>query len=335
MQVSSFPDVRKFSALRERGAELKREVSNAFRELTTGRLTTEDSIRNLNGKIGDAHLMRRELDKVEIRKGSFSFALTRASIVQNSLDLVVSSIGSLPEEIRSAIGRQDQKSLEISEQTARSALDQVVSALNVRHGSRYLFSGDGVDAAPIASAETIINSVRTASASATTAADLNVALDALFGPGGEFESTLYRGGSGELPPVEIAEGDRVSLSTKADDQSVRDVIRGLVTAIVTDDLGLAVSERDEVLRGSGDLMVKGIDGVSRNIASIGLAEQRLDTARMRLIAEESVLNDAYNAMTGRDPFDAASRAQELEALLQTTYTVTARLAALSFNNFIR
>ena len=58
------------------------------------------------------------------------------------------------------------------------------------------------------------------------------------------------------------------------------------------------------------------------------------TSQWRLDAEESVMNEAYSAVAGRDPFDAASRAQELEVLLQTTYSVTARLSALNFNNFI-
>ncbi|MEM6536109.1 MAG: flagellin [Pseudomonadota bacterium] len=334
MQVANFPDVRKFSALRDRGAEIKRDLSVAFQELTTGRVSQAETTRNLNGRLGDAHLLRRELDQIEVKKSSFSLALGRASIAQNSLDQVIESIGSLPEDLRAAASRGDEISFVAEVSTAQSSLDQVVSALNVRQGRRFLFSGDAVDRPPLADSQTIQTEVRNALAGLTTAADIDTALDTFFGPGGDFETTIYNGGSGSVPSVELDIGDRVGLEPRADNQAFRDVIRGLAVASVVNDLGLTEDERLEVVRGSGDSLVSGISATSQAIAEVGLSENRIITAQSRLNAEESVMNEAYNAVAGRDPFDAASRAQELEVLLQTTYSVTARLSALNFNNFI-
>ncbi len=335
MQVSTFPDVLKFSALRDRGAELKRGVADAFQELTTGRLSKAEATRNLNGQLGDAHLVRRQIDQMEVRKSSFALGLGRAEVVQNSLDIVLQSIGSLPEDLSAAVGREDERALNLNADEARSSIDQVVSALNVRYGSRYLFGGDAVDRPPVASSEDILASISAAVAGATTAAEVTTALDAYFAPGGGFETDTYLGGTGDLPSVELSDGDRVQIERRADSEAFRDVIRGLATAALANDLGLETEERNAVIAEAGAYMSGGLEGTAVTIASVGLAEQRIETAQARINAEQAVMNETYNAMTGRDPFDAASRAQELEALLQTTYTVTARLSALNFTNFIR
>lgn len=335
MQVSAFPDIRKFGALRERGAELKRDVATAYQELTTGRLGTAETVRNLNGRLGDAHLMRRELDLVDVKKSTIGLALGRASIAQNSLDQVVNSVGSLPEEMRAAVARGDDRSVRTASQTARASLDQVVLALNVRQGRRFLFSGDAVDRPAIASTSTIVDAVRAAVSGATTAADVSTALDTFFGSGGGFETTVFTGGSGSSSPVELSEGDRVAIEPKADEKAFRELIRGLAVASIADEFTLSADDRKATLDGAAIAMVNGLEESAQLIAGVGLTENRLETTQSRLVAEQSVLTQAYNSMTGRDPFDAASRAQELEALLQTTYTVTARLAGLSFNNYIR
>ncbi|MEO1014235.1 MAG: flagellin [Pseudomonadota bacterium] len=335
MQVSSFPDVLKFSALRDRGAELKRGVEDAYRELTTGRLSKVDATRNLNGRLGDAHLIRRQIDQIDTKNSSFALSLGRADVVEKSLDLVIESIGSLPETLGAAVGLGDDQSLELSAEQARSSLDQVVSSLNVRYGQRYLFGGDAVSAAPVASGSDIIAAVETAVAGATTAAEVTLALDAFFAPGGGYETEVYQGGTGDLPAIELAEGDRVALEPRADEQAFRDTIRGLATASIAQGLGLERRERDVIIAEAGSYMSAGIDGTAKTIASVGLAGQRIETAQARNNAEQAVLMETYGVMTGADQLAAASRAQELEALLQTTYTVTARLSALNFNNFIR
>ena len=335
MQLNSFPDSLKFSALRNRGSTLKRDLAQAYQELATGRRSNKEIIRNLSGRIGDAQLVRRDIEKIEKRETSFAIGLGRASFVQNSLDQVLSSVGTIPEDLKSAVGRDDGFQLRTVAQLAESSLQRVTSALNVQQGRRFLYSGDATDRPAIAPAQEILDEVRTAISGLNTAAEINAAMDTFFGAGGTFETSIYNGGAGEAAQIEITEGDNVKLEVKADEQAFRDIIRGLAIGVVVSEAGLNDEESSALVADASQKMVDGVDEVAILISETGLSEQRIITAQTRNNAEIVVLNEAYNAMTGRDGFDAATRAQEIEVQLQTTYTITSRLAQLTFNNYIR
>lgn len=334
MQIQSFPDSLKFIALRERGAELKNEVADAYLELTTGKLNNANISQRLNGRVGDAQLLRREIENANTRVTSLDLGAGRAALIQSSLTQIVDSVGSLPEEISSALGRGEERALELASLDARSSLDSVVSALNVRQGRRYLFSGDAVDAPTIPSAQGIVDGVRAAIAGLTTAADIDTALDTYFGAGGGFETTNYAGGTGDAPALELSSNDQVDIQTRGDDEAFRELIRGLTMASLVGESTLDAEEQEAFAEDANGLIISGLDNVATVIAETGLVEQRIEEAKARNETQTATMTDAYNAMVARDPFEAATRAQELQVQLETTYTVTSRLSQLSFANFL-
>ena len=334
MKVFAYPDVLKFGALRNAGAQFKRDLVEAQTEMVTGRLSNRNTIRNLSGRLGDAHLVRRDLQQIEQRSTSISLGLNRASLIQRSLDQIRDSVGSIPEDMRSALGRGDERALESQRISARSSLDSVIAALNIQQGRRFLFSGDAVDRAAVGGSEDVIAGVRAALSGAATAADANAALDAYFGAGGGFETTIYKGGGGQASGVEIAPGDDVRVELRADDDAFRNLIRGLAIGAIADETGLSGAERRMFLEDAARDMANGVEDVAFLTAENGLKEQRLENARARMVAEEAVFSNSYFEMAGADQYEAATRAQSLEAQLQTTYTLTARLSNLNFVNFI-
>ena len=68
---------------------------------------------------------------------------------------------------------------------------------------------------------------------------------------------------------------------------------------------------------------------------VGVAEERMATLRTQHNATTTALTRAYNALAGRDQYEAAAELTQLEAQLETTYLTTARLANLSLANFLR
>ncbi|MEM6413880.1 MAG: flagellin [Pseudomonadota bacterium] len=333
--VSSIPDVLRFSSLQARSTEIRQELSDAQLELTTGFRSTKKTIQQLNGRLGDAQLLRREINQFDRKNQSFALGLGRASIVQNSLSLILESVGSIPEDLRSASLRGDRNRIEVTALEAQSSVETVFGALNAQYGRRFLFAGDQTDRAPIVNSEQLLADVAAIVSGAATAADADTALDTYFGPGGTFETILYRGGAGEAATVELSENERVGVETKADEQAFRDILRGLAVSAAASSTSFADdSERDVLLQAASTSLVDGIEGVSVLIAETGLTENRIASAQARLAAEEAIITDAYLELVGEDPFVAAGRVQELEVQLQTTFTVTARLSRLSFTNFI-
>ncbi|MEO0398802.1 MAG: flagellin [Pseudomonadota bacterium] len=334
MKLSTFPDLLKFGSLQDRGATLRRELSEAQLELTTGFRNTKNTIKHLNGRIGDAHLLRREIERFDRKSASFALGLGRASIVQNSLDQVLDTVGAIPETARAASFRNDKTRLDAAALEARSSVDVVFASLNAQYGRRFLFSGDETNVAPMVDAQSLVDDIEAIVAGATTAADVETALDTYFGAGGTFETVHYRGGDGTAATIELTENERVGVEVKADAQAFRDLIRGLAVTATAGAATFEDAERNTMLQNAATDMIDGIEGVSVLIAETGLTENRIANAQARLQAEEAIVTEAYVAMAGQDPYIAATRAQELEVQLQTTYTMTARLAQLNFTNFI-
>ena len=70
-------------------------------------------------------------------------------------------------------------------------------------------------------------------------------------------------------------------------------------------------------------------------ARLGVAEERIEIASVRVEAERSTLERALNDIVARDPYEAAAEFQALQIQLETVFGVTARLSSLSLNNFLR
>ena len=67
---------------------------------------------------------------------------------------------------------------------------------------------------------------------------------------------------------------------------------------------------------------------------IGAAEERIVAADERLDAEATAFTITYNERTARDPYEAATRLEQIESQLQASYIITTRISQLSLANFL-
>ncbi len=165
-------------------------------------------------------------------------------------------------------------------------------------------------------------------------ADLVLAFD---DPGGIFATTLYLGSTGDAPATEIAERERLAYAPRADAPALRQILRDMAalaaaldrTNAIPDDQRTALAER-----AIGGLR-NGAEPMAALAASVGSAEERMADIQARHQAAQAALNTSYNALAGRDQFEAAAELTALEVQLETTFLTTARLANLSLANFLR
>ena len=104
------------------------------------------------------------------------------------------------------------------------------------------------------------------------------------------------------------------------------------------DLGLfdgVPAERAKLALASGEAAIAARDGLTSLRARIGLAEERIDHASTRIAAERTALEIARNDIVGADPYETATKLQEVERQLQTLYTMTGRMSELSLTNYLR
>lgn len=313
-------------------AQLRREAQTARTEVVTGRIA--DLPKALGRNIGKAHLLRKAVDDIAVQREGIARANLRASVAQQTLADISNGAAALNADLTAALGRGDETAIAVAGASAHDALAAAFSRLNVRVEGLSLFAGDAADQNALGSADTLITDISALYAGAATPAQFAADLDLYFNdPAGGFQTAIYQGGTGTLASIEIARGETVAATARADEQGVKDLLRGLVVIAVAG--GNAPSaNRDAALASAGASLLGGADGVLDIRTRIGIEEQRAAGAQSRLDAEEPVLTAAYNAITGRDPYEAASRLQGLEAQIEASYVLTSRLANLSLANYL-
>ncbi len=314
-------------------ASLRRQSESARIELSTGRIA--DLPRALGARIGEASSLRAAFDAIAVRRQGLAQADLIASVSQRVLTEITEGARSIVADALAANGRGDNAALSTSAREARGRIEAAFSSLNAKIAGQFIFSGDATDRTALGGAEQLLADVEAIFAGAASAADLDAALDFYFDdPAGTFRTGIYRGGPGSAPTIEISGSDRAVFTARADDPAIRNVLRGLAVIAVP---GAAAPSalRDGALASAGDAALAGSEGLIALRVEIGVAERRAAEAAAGLEDEEAALTEAYNAATARDPLDAATRLQALEAQLNASLLATSRLSQLTLANFLR
>ncbi len=311
-----------------------RQQSEAARtELATGRIA--DLPAALGASIGEAFLLRGAIDAIDLQRQGLAQAALVAGAAQRALSRSGEGARSIASDALAANGRRDEAALNISASEARSRIQSVFSSLNVRVAGQAIFSGDASDRPALSGADQVLADIAGLYAVATDAGDLDAALTTYFDdPAGGFRATIYTGGIGDGPNIEVTAGERLKFTLRADDASIRELLRGLAVIAVA---GTAPASelRDESLAAAAGAAILGADALTARQAEIGVAESRTANVLAALDAEKGALTEAYNALTTNDPFETAARLQSLESQLGAAYAVTARLSQLTLANFLR
>ncbi len=329
------PDVLAHSRLARIIADMKSRADTARTEAVTGRY--EDITTAVNGDIGGAHLVLKAINDAKAYQTSLSLAESRAAQTQATLSNLTNQSRTVATDALSFLNRGDDESMKTSAADARASLSVMFASLSVSIGGRALFSGDAVDRSPLADVEDLIADVGAILAGSPDAATADAALDAYFNdPAGGFATTIYQGGAGDAPMVEIAPGVRVSASVKADNQAIKDVMRGFAVLANFDQMpGGSAAERQAAMVSAAELVIDAEGDLVNLRAAVGVAESRISGSKSRYEAEETVLTNVFNQKTAKDEFEAASALTALETQLEASYIMTARLSQLNLANFLR
>ncbi len=329
------PDLIRLTRLNRSVADIKQQADRARIETVTGQV--EDLTKESRGDVGGLHLLRKAISDAQGFQQNLRLSANRAERTQTVLTSLTRESSTLATDVLSYVGPQNTSALGASAENAKAALFVAFSNLNTDAGGRALFSGDTPDASPLGDPEVLLSDVRQIIAGAADAAAADAALDQYFNdPAGGFATNIYRGGLNDAALVEIAPGVRVSASTRADAQPIKDLLRGLAVIANYETLPLdGAAGRDTILRGGADLLLTAETGLIDLRSTLGVAENRIQQRVDEFFTEEQALTSLYNSRTTRDPYEAASALQLLQSQLEASYTITARLSQLSLTNFLR
>ncbi|MBW6420745.1 flagellar hook-associated family protein [Rhizobium sp. XQZ8] len=80
--------------------------------------------------------------------------------------------------------------------------------------------------------------------------------------------------------------------------------------------------------------MNGVDSINQQRTNVGIASERVSKAEERLEAQKDILTKSLGSMENVDPEEAATRLNTMKTLLETAYTVTAKIQQLSLANYL-
>lgn len=336
MNILSVPDLLSNGRVSRAIAQVETDLTRASEELTSGRKT--DLIEATSGDPTRLYVIERDLALNASRTNSISLAVGRSTVAQASLESVQSTVGDFGPRLAAAVSIRDVGAADRIAAEARSAFEQAIGALNSRFGDRSVFAGAAADGPATAPASDILAEAAAAASTATDAAGAIAAVEAYFNDPAGYSATGYTGSTTDTQDVEIAPGERLSYTVRADRQEVRDALTALALAVIGVEGGFPGDNAGGRLEVLGDAALRSVSaeaGVIELRSELGVSEERLENATVRASAEDAFLQTARNRIISRDQFQAATEFTALETQLQTIFSVTARLSNLSLTNFLR
>ncbi len=326
MLVPPLPATASSARMQQANMDLRTRLETTSTELVTGR--RDDLTAHLSGRIGDAMLSGKVLEDLTTQREQFSLKGNRLTLVQLALQMAQDSTQGVEVATLDALARDDGPALELATRDARDALEQVFEALETRHGDRFLFSGDQTGTPPLGRVEDLLDDIRDLALGAPTAGAFEAALDTYFeDPAGGWATGIYQGSPNASDPDAIL----------AIDPAITEMARGLsVIAVSAPSSAPPLFAADTtVISTAAESLSGGRDALVSRRADIGRLQENIESRLSRLDVEETIATELFNAMTARDPYEAATELRELETNLQASYLLSSRLAELTFVNYVR
>lgn len=335
MALQSIGDLAQSFVIRRQGTQLVRDMDRLTREVSTGRAV--DTAKHLFGNLLPLADIERALTLADAHRDVARIASVDAGIMQTVLGRVQDSAATLAGAALVTGPASGAMQPDVLAQAARASLATMVGALNTASAGRALFGGNITDRPPLADAGMLLEELRTTLSEAPDAAAVRGALDVFFDtPSGGFVTEMYRGGQTAATDHVLGAGETVALRIRADDSALRGQIKQAAMLALLDDPALALgdADRSNLARDMGMGLLGGQDGVTRLRAQLGFAEERIAQAQSRIDAETTSLALARNDLLSVDVFESATALQQVQAQLETLYTITARTARLNLANFL-
>jgi flagellar hook-associated protein 3 FlgL len=334
MNSLSLGDLANSFMLQNRSSALQAEMTQLTQELTTGQVSDIKSV--LGGNYSYLTDIESSLTALE----GYKIANTEAAVFAEGMQLVLGNIHDSTSNLGTNMivvssGGLDQVVL----QTGREAfevLSNTMSTLNTQVAGRSLFSGAATDQPALSNADDLMNELNSVvTGSIGSAAKLSAIQNWFDDPLG-FDAVIYSGSENGISSFDLAPSETLSLDIKATDPQLKATIRNLAVATIAGNESLVIDpeERSALLQAAGEGLLASQDGLTSLRSEVGYAESRIENHATKNATESVSLEYAKGTLLASDPYEAATRLEEVQFQLQSLYTLTARASQLSLVNFL-
>ncbi|NIZ10834.1 flagellin [Pseudooceanicola sp. HF7] len=335
MSLISIGDLAQSFMLRQQNTDLKTRMGSLVEELASGKAS--DIGRHLSGSYSYLSDVDRNLTLLDAYEDATGEAILFTDGMQSVLGRFQDMISELGLASMSASSAGLAEVVNNVSDRAVQDLRVIVSALNTDVAGRTMFSGVDTDQPALISADEILDELRPLVAGETTLAGIQAQLDTWFdSAGGGFETVAYQGATTSLPAFQLGAGETVDLDLRADDPAIRVLLKhAAMAALAGDDaLSFPVNLQKEMLGAAGEGMSFEQQGLVRIRADLGYAQSRAEEGQVRISVERTSYNMARTNLLEVDPYETASKLEDVQFQLESLYAVTVKLSRLSLTDYL-
>lgn len=333
MSRISLGDASLTNILSRQGMQLRAQIQRAANEVASGR--QGDLGQALRGNFSPLLAVDASLSRLKSFAGNTADAAFQTAAQQSALAGLSGLAVDLADSLLRSKDMATVAQVGLFGADARGRLASAMGLVNAEAGGRAIFAGTATGTLPLGPAEDLLAALETAAAGTTNASQVADAVATWFSDPAGY-AAFYQGG-GPLSPSPIASGEIADLATTALDPAIRDTLHGFALAALLDlgVLGSNHEERADLAQRAGALLQGSQDSRVDLAARIGMVEARIESAAVRNSAEETALGIMRSETGSADPYEAATRLEELRGQLESLYLVTARVSRLSLVDYLR
>jgi flagellar hook-associated protein 3 FlgL len=334
MNGLSLGDLATSFMLQNRGSALKNEMSRLTQELTRGQVSEVKSV--LAGNYSYLTGIETSMSRLQGYKTATAEAAQFAGSMQSVLEKIQESTSNLGTSfILVSSGGLDNVVLQ-SGNEAFATLQSTMSALNTDIAGRSLFSGAASDQPALGNVDDLMTELRSIVIGISGSVAKISAIQNWFDDPAGFDALTYSGSNTGISPFQLTDSETLSLDIKATNTGLKDTLMNLAIATIAADEALTFNhtERSALLLAAGEGMMQNQDDLTSLRAQIGFAEARIDNMAIRNASESVSLEYAKGTLLAADPYETATRLEEVQFQLQSLYAVTVKASQLSLVNFL-
>jgi flagellar hook-associated protein 3 FlgL len=269
MSFTTIGDLSQSFQLRRDNARLKGDLQRLTAELSSGRTT--DLRATTRGDLRPLASLERSIMLLSSFRTSNAEAALFTEIAQSALADVESGAGTLSATALLARTSAVPAQIDALGREGNQQFEAAVARLNVQAAGRSVFAGLATDGPALRPASDILDLLQTATAGATSAADVTATLDAWFGQAAPSTPPPTPAAQIPLRPFRVSQAESVDMPVTALAPEVRDTLRGLALSALLDRGVLAgnVTERAALAGASGEALIAARDGLVSLRAVVG------------------------------------------------------------------
>jgi flagellar hook-associated protein 3 FlgL len=317
------------------GTGLKTSMQQLSTEVTTGLVS--DQTARLRGNYVPIAGIEASLTQLDAYHTVTSETQVITNVMQTTLGTISDQSSSLGTALLTGASSNSPVRINTLGTDAANRLATVMSALNVKMGDRSLFSGQATDQTAVASADTLLTALQNAvtTSGAVSSADVETAVNTWFDDPNGFAATIYQGGDA-LQPVPIGHDQTAQIDVTAKDPAIVQTLKGLAMGALLSRGVLAGSDvaRSDLARRAGESLAGSQSAIVQLAARLGTTEATIQNTATRNDAEKDALQAARLNLLSVDPYETATKLQQVQTQLETLYTLTSRASRLSLVNFL-